>query len=292
MNRVSCLLGILLCTAALFLGGCGGGAENESGTAGDAATAGAGEGAQAAGTDARGDGLDPVIDVDPTEYTKYLASREDTIGDPVFLELKDVLTKYENGKNKRSFQLQLFKNHPPRMHGEFREWWENGQLWKKGQYREGKQVGAWESYNDSGQLLKSGAFLDGRPDGEWSYFRTDGTLQRMESYRKGERHGFWRDYDATGKVLLVEVHYKEGKRDGVCSKWYPLAEGQETPIKQREVAFVAGRQHGRLNEWYPNGQLRHQFDFRNGKRHGRAAEWDEDGKLVNELQFRDGELVN
>lgn len=296
MHRCDCWLGILLCHVALVLGGCGGGADEGPGTAGDPGTAGAGEGASgtAAGQPPRsaGNAPDPVIDVDPTDYTNYLASRDDDLEDPVFLELKDVLTKYENGKNKRSFQLQIFANHPPRMHGEFREWWKNGQLWKKGQYEEGKPVGTWESYNDAGQLLKSGTYSEGRPDGEWSYFRTDGTLQRMESYRDGQRHGFWRDYDSTGKILLVEVHYQDGKRHGVCSQWYPLAEDQETPVKQREVEFVAGRQHGRLSEWYPNGQLRHQFDFRNGKRHGRAAEWDENGKLVNELQFRDGEAVN
>ncbi|NIO34767.1 MAG: hypothetical protein GTO26_07260 [Planctomycetales bacterium] len=237
--------------------------------------------------------LNPVIDIDPNEYASYLAEGDDDSGgNRVPREVKEISTQYENGNAKRTFRLQVFDNYPSRIHGEFQEWWENGTLWKKGMYHEGKQVGLWEFHNPEGQLVKSGKYLGGRPDGEWSFFRKDGTLQRIESYARGLRDGTWTEYDPTGKIAVQVIRFKGGTRHGTSTKWFLPQEGQTTLTKHREVHFVEGRQHGKAAEWYENGKLRNEVEFRNGKRHGRAAQWDERGNLVNELQFRDGEIVN
>jgi antitoxin component YwqK of YwqJK toxin-antitoxin module len=298
MNRFHRMTGALLCGATIVLSGCGRDDEASTDNLDLPDTLEAFDGSaddlslEGISKSASGESLDPVIDVDPSEYTNYLASRDDAGGEPVFKELKEVLTKYENGKMKRAFKMQTFENYPPRIHGEFREWWDNGELWKKGEYKDGKQVGLWEFRSRAGEVVKKGTFVDGRPDGQWSYLRKDGTLQRIESYANGERDGAWTEYDETGKIPVQEVRFKNGQRHGTSIQWYPPQEGQQTPVKYREIHFVDGRQHGKAIQWYENGQVRNEIEFRNGRRHGRAAQFDENGNLVNELQFRDGEIVN
>lgn len=46
--------------------------------------------------------------------------------------------------------------------------------------------------------------------------------------------------------------------------------------------------HGRYREWYLNGKLALEGEYRDGQKHGKWFEYDEEGKLISERWFADG----
>ena len=66
------------------------------------------------------------------------------------------------------------------------EWYhKNGQLWMKGNKKEGKMDGFWEFYSANGQLWSKGKYKYGKKDGLWKFFNEDDTLKRAERYKDG-----------------------------------------------------------------------------------------------------------
>jgi antitoxin component YwqK of YwqJK toxin-antitoxin module len=90
------------------------------------------------------------------------------------------------------------------------EYYENGQLNKKGSYKEGKpdgvresyyengqldskcfynddgvMDGVWERYYENGQLLDKKSFINGKPDGVFEYYKRNGQLRTKETYKDG-----------------------------------------------------------------------------------------------------------
>jgi antitoxin component YwqK of YwqJK toxin-antitoxin module len=63
--------------------------------------------------------------------------------------------------------------------------YENGQLLWKGNYQDGKDDGLWEFYHKNGQLQGKGNYKDGKPDGLWEYFNEDGSLKRTKTWKDG-----------------------------------------------------------------------------------------------------------
>lgn len=78
-----------------------------------------------------------------------------------------------------------YKNGIP--HGPFVWYWENGQLWTKGNYTDGEIDGPWIQYWSNGQLMTKGNFINGVPDGPWLVYSSDGVLDTEESgtYKDG-----------------------------------------------------------------------------------------------------------
>ena len=66
------------------------------------------------------------------------------------------------------------------------EYYENGQLWIRENYKDGKQHGLTELYYENGQLSIKGNFKDGEQHGLLKYFSEDGSLQRSYKYENGE----------------------------------------------------------------------------------------------------------
>ena len=59
--------------------------------------------------------------------------------------------------------------------------YENGQLWSKGTYKDGKEDGAFEIYYENGQLERKANYKDGKLNGDWKYYNEDGTIRDQYS---------------------------------------------------------------------------------------------------------------
>ena len=66
------------------------------------------------------------------------------------------------------------------------EYYENGQLWIRENYKDGQQHGLTELYYENGQLSIKGNFKNGEQHGLLKYFSEDGSLQRSYKYENGE----------------------------------------------------------------------------------------------------------
>ena len=58
-------------------------------------------------------------------------------------------------------------NESDKQHGYWESYWNNGNLWYKGNYVDGKQHGYWEIYYDNGNLSYKGNYVDGKEHGYW-----------------------------------------------------------------------------------------------------------------------------
>ena len=48
--------------------------------------------------------------------------------------------------------------------------------YRKGNWKDGKPDGLWESYHENGQLSSKGHYKDGKRDGLWKFYYEDGQL--------------------------------------------------------------------------------------------------------------------
>ena len=88
-----------------------------------------------------------------------------------------------------------------------------------------------------------------------------------------------------GESLRYEWYYKDGKRaDGVSKSWYP--NGQ---LKQ-SYSWKNGKKEGKWNSYYSNGAKKYEFDFKNGKKNGLVTQWYESGQKEYEKTYKDHKL--
>jgi antitoxin component YwqK of YwqJK toxin-antitoxin module len=84
---------------------------------------------------------------------------------------------------------------------------------EKGNYKNNKRVGDWETYYD-GKLFSKGEYLDDELEGVWEFFdyEGDGKLTDKITYKRGKYHGKWENY-SNGELRNV-MEYENGKKHG------------------------------------------------------------------------------
>ena len=89
----------------------------------------------------------------------------------------------------------------------------NGQLWMKGDYKDGKEDGPWVYYHDNGQLSSEGDYKDGKQDGPWVYYHENSQLWMKGDLKDGKKDGPWVVYHDNGE-LWTKGDYEDGEWDG------------------------------------------------------------------------------
>ena len=70
--------------------------------------------------------------------------------------------------------------------GYWEEYYDNGKLDSKGNYKDDEEDGYWEYYNENGGLIYKGSYKNGKEDGYWNFFYDNGQLESNALYRNGE----------------------------------------------------------------------------------------------------------
>jgi len=118
-------------------------------------------------------------------------------------------TWYENGQlESQGHYIQDQKE------GEWKDWQENGQLWSQGQYIHGKMEGEWKHWLENG-VFTQGYYVQDREEGEWTFQYANGQFARG-NFVHGEYEGEWKIWNANGQ-LDYHGRYFQGKRTGNCS---------------------------------------------------------------------------
>ena len=73
--------------------------------------------------------------------------------------------------------------------GTWVDYYDNGQLFIKSNYKNGMREGAWVGHYKNGQLLYRGGYKNNLSDGPWFFYSVDGTLIEEPSgnYKGGEK---------------------------------------------------------------------------------------------------------
>lgn len=86
-------------------------------------------------------------------------------------------------------------------------YWDNGNPRVEGGFDEvGMKDGIWTAYFENGNKWSEGNFKEGEADGDYRVWHENGQVYYEGSMSKGERTGKWRFYAEDGK-LLKEIEY-------------------------------------------------------------------------------------
>jgi TonB family protein len=129
---------------------------------------------------------------------------------------------------------------------------------EEGTYTNNKKTGVWNYYDYNGQLNFSGAFEDDIKQGLWKY------------YYKGN--------------LTSKIYYSKGNLDSIFGY-------HENSLLAYETKFNADST-GYVKSYHKNGQLKSSFSLKDKRAHGIYAQYFENGKLHRETEYKEGERLS
>ncbi len=93
---------------------------------------------------------------------------------------------------------------PETRHGPSVEWYRNGQVKMRGQFREDQRAGKFAWWHENGQKQAEGEFETGTREGRWRWWHDAGTVAIDGQYRNSQPVGTWTWWFKDGKVDRTE----------------------------------------------------------------------------------------
>ncbi|MCA9263857.1 MAG: toxin-antitoxin system YwqK family antitoxin [Planctomycetales bacterium] len=170
-------------------------------------------------------------------------------------------------------------------HGQYSEYYEDGKtVREEGQYDRGDRTGEWKRFYENGQLAKRWSYRENKLHGQLLKYTEDGLLNREENYQDGLKHGDWTIYADDGKTPSRKWHYNEDVRDGKQIEYHDNG----------NVAMEFELKNGKLEgpRWqYSMDGAKAVDHYHEGVRHGKATSWNAAGTVMDEKEFEKGRLV-
>jgi antitoxin component YwqK of YwqJK toxin-antitoxin module len=102
--------------------------------------------------------------------------------------------------------------------GEYLEWHDNGQLWKKCTYTDGKLNGEYLKWSN-GQQSKKCTYTDGKLNGEYLEWYSNGQQSKKCTYTDGKLNGEYLAWHGNGQQSK-KCTYTDGKLNGEYLEWH------------------------------------------------------------------------
>ena len=88
---------------------------------------------------------------------------------------------YESGyKRTEGYIIEI--DNQMKWDGPYIEYYENGVVFVKGEYKSGQKTGFWKEFYDNRIIKIEKQFLDGEPFGDWIYYNSSGDIIKVENY--------------------------------------------------------------------------------------------------------------
>ena len=195
--------------------------------------------------------------------------------------------------------------------GYYKEYNEDGTLWKKHTYRnnkaEGKLLeyatsggttwleydmtvrnnlmnGPYIRYSGPGQKLSAGNFVNGEHTGSWKFYYSDS--YEVCTYRNDKKEGPATLFYKNGKIAEQYAYRNDERYDNGDIKGF-FEDG--TPKKSGH--FTNGEMDGKFLAWYPNGQLRYEENYVAGVLEGQVLAYDNTGNVTTNDFYKNGVLI-
>ena len=154
--------------------------------------------------------------------------------------------------------------------GPWKEYFETGELFAEGNYKDNKRVGPWKFYFADGKIEQTGTYNNaGNPEGLWKWYYESGNLKRQEEMRNGKGDGLYEELSDSAQVI-VKGTYSEGKEEG---EWlYEINDDKVTG------SYVSGKKEGEWKSYY-KGQLYYQGNYIEGLADGEHILYWDNGKV-------------
>jgi antitoxin component YwqK of YwqJK toxin-antitoxin module len=185
--------------------------------------------------------------------------------------------------------------------GEWKVYFDSGELKAKGHYQNDRQDGEWTFYYQTGSIEQSGNFSFGIKDGLWKWFNNKSVLLREENYSDGLLNGMSVHYSDSATVIakgtylnderegewaisVGDVHeegeFAAGLKNGLWKTYY------DNGKLYHKGVFIQGNPNGRHEFYYPDGNPREEQFYVNGRREGNWKKYNEDGSLFLTVMYR------
>jgi len=158
---------------------------------------------------------------------------------------------------------------------------EKGNIKEKINYLNGKKNGYYYKFeyfknkNDSivGYIASEELYLNNKKNGVSLYYYKNHIIKYAINYSNGKKHGTAREYDKNGIIIAI-IEYRYGK------------EVDREIINQYQDSLKIGV----WKEFYPNGKIKREQNYKFGKLHGLVKKYDLSGELTNVFRYEDGIL--
>lgn len=206
------------------------------------------------------------------------------------------MQRLKNGKN-----VLRFENASPamictiasdQMQGEYIRYFENGNLWQKGNFNNNLKEGLWKYYDSSGKLSYEVEYKDGKEHGSYKKYRR-GILWDNTHYENGVKSGPYFTYKkqrdtSKGELFYEEGTYCQGKECSTIKRYYvdpaslnkaKLMEEFNIYPDSSQFEAIKYYQNGRVESitssdketprmeciyFWPNGQIKFDVNYDNG----------------------------
>jgi antitoxin component YwqK of YwqJK toxin-antitoxin module len=203
----------------------------------------------------------------------------------------------------------------------------NGNISSEGFIRNGKPDGFWKSYYVTGVLKSEGKRRSFLLDSIWVFYDQAGDTTEKISYLLGKRNGYYikyqkdpvygsyvystelfagdrkegvaRIYYPEGKVRQT-ILYVNGKKDGLSREYDRegkvitlLEYNNDFLISRERINFTdaAGMKQGEWLDFYPEGNIKTERNYRDDQLHGYYKEYDQRGTLLVTLLYENGRVT-
>lgn len=205
----------------------------------------------------------------------------------------------------------------------------NGQISSEGNLKAGLPTGIWKAYYIDGTLKSVGKRRNTYLDSVWVFYNEDGKIKEKINYLNGKKNGYYYSFDYFFNKDSIKVGYLRSqelfvnnKRNGISEYYF-----KNGNIK-KQVNYVNGKKHGttrlynndgvlttiieyrygvevdreRINryqdsvkvgvwkEFYPNGKIKKEYNYKLGVLNGLVKEYDLTGELIHTERYLGGIL--
>ena len=160
--------------------------------------------------------------------------------------------------------------------GEWKLYFETGELRANGRYANDRQHGEWHYYSQDGKKFQTGNFNMGRREGKWMWFFPSGEIFREETLMRDQLHGLCIQYSDSA-TIVAKGEYVEDERNGF---WI-----EHIGDIREEGNYIMGDKDGMWRAYHRDGQLYHAGNFVQGSPDGRHLIYYPDGTLKEEQHY-------
>jgi antitoxin component YwqK of YwqJK toxin-antitoxin module len=146
--------------------------------------------------------------------------------------------------------------------------------------------GLCKMYHENGQVWARASFFEGKPDGEMVFYKEDGSLLFQGFSERGVFRGAAKEYDSEKGYLSKKIEYSNDGKTSMITVFDDIGNPlHEVPIKD-------GVTHGRVKLYYSgSNSVQMEVEYENGSINGMMTEYFENGNKKSEVEFKKGEPI-
>ena len=188
---------------------------------------------------------------------------------------------FGSGQTRATYQTRFYDGVTIR-HGEYREFYEDGTLFSKGNFDNDWKHGRWEFFHPSGQPARVTEYQQGIPSGTWRWFGKEGESFRSAEYVNGVKSGEQITYWPDGQTVKLKENFVNGELDGLVVGF------NESGSKVLELNFREGKPNGTETRWFETGAIAATGSYQDGRPDGLFTYYSPEGTKTSEVHWTYG----